>query len=129
MSVHLSRAHQQHRDIDRMTHLVGSRPIQNVANEAVPVCSHGDQVDIFLAGELDNFIRRLAQCQHLLALGKLELIEIACDPPISHVNEQQLCASHPCQRLDMSKYSRVGRTVLEWDQYVVVHDTTNPNAE
>ena len=55
------------KDIDRMTHLVGSRPVQNVANEAVPVRSHGDQVDVLLAGELDDFIGWLAQRQHRAA--------------------------------------------------------------
>src|SRR6266480_6955057 len=64
MPLYLFRAHEQYWDIDRMTHLIGSRPVQNVANEPVPMCSHGDQVDIFLAGELDDFIRRLAQRQH-----------------------------------------------------------------
>jgi hypothetical protein len=59
----------------------------------------------------------------------LELIKIAGHPSISHVNKQQLGAGHARQRLDMSKYSRVGGTILEWDQYVVVHDVTNPNAE
>jgi hypothetical protein len=29
----------------------------------------------------------------------------------------------------MNKYSFVGRTVLEWDQYVFVHDITDANAE
>ena len=57
----LLRADEQYWNLNSMTHLVGSRPVQNVANEAVPVCSHGDQVDIFLAGEFDDFIRRLAQ--------------------------------------------------------------------
>ena len=42
MPLRLFRAHEQYWDINRMTHLVGSRPVQNVANEAVPVCSHGD---------------------------------------------------------------------------------------
>ena len=60
ISLHLFRAHEKYRDIDGVTHLVGSRPVQNVADEAVPVCSHRDQVDIFLAGELDDFIGWLA---------------------------------------------------------------------
>src|SRR6266403_2706538 len=67
MPLYLFCVHEQYWDIDRMTHLVGSRPVQNVANEAVPVCSHGDQVDILLAGKLDDFIRRLAQRQHRAA--------------------------------------------------------------
>jgi len=29
----------------------------------------------------------------------------------------------------MGKNRRVGRTVLKWNQYVAVHDITNPNAE
>jgi hypothetical protein len=57
---HLSGTHEQHRDIDRMTYLVGSRPVQNVTYEAMPVRSHGDQIDIFLARELNDFIRRFA---------------------------------------------------------------------
>src|SRR5262245_26072476 len=65
--LYLFGAHQQHRDIDGVTHLVGSRPVQNVADEAVPVCSHSDQIDIFLAGELDDFIGWLAQREHRVA--------------------------------------------------------------
>ncbi len=65
--LHLFRAYEKYWDIDRMTHFVGSRAVQHVTDEAVPVCSHGDQVDIFLAGQLDDFIRRLAQRQHRAA--------------------------------------------------------------
>ena len=57
-SLDLFCAHEKYWDIDRMTHFVGSRAVQNVADEAVPMCSHGDQVDILLASELDDFIGR-----------------------------------------------------------------------
>ena len=60
-------AHEQYWNLNSMTHLVGSRPVQNVANEAVPVCSHGDQVHIFLPGEFDDFIGWFAQRQHRVA--------------------------------------------------------------
>ena len=81
MHLHLFGAHQQHGDIDGMAHLVGSRAVQNVANKAVPVCRHGNQIDLFLAGELDDFIRRLAQRQNRVA-GKtfVRLVRAAVFP-------------------------------------------------
>src|ERR1044071_10284687 len=80
----LFRAHQQYRNIDGVTHLVRSRPVQNVADEPVPVGRHGNQVDIFLVGELNDFIRGLAQREYRITrktfFSQFELSFFQIDP-------------------------------------------------
>ena len=77
------------------------------------VTGHRDQIAIFALGYLYDFRRRIAECQHgfngksiaaklvgdffqilavifhFLGLGELELVEIARDPAVGDVQQQQ----------------------------------------
>src|SRR5438876_7370493 len=136
---------QQDRHIDRVSYLVGRGAIKNVTNKPVTVRSHRDKIDIFLACQLDDLIRGFTKCEHsgagetfcgqfrpasfqicpvlfhLFAFGELELIEVSGNPAISDVHKKQFRASHVRQRLDVCKNRLVGRSVLEWNENVVVH--------
>ena len=51
---------QQHRHLHFVAHFVDSRPVKYVADEAVAVCGHRNEIDIFLASEFDDLVRGFA---------------------------------------------------------------------
>src|SRR5437773_2801292 len=136
---------QQHGHVHFVAHFVDSRPVKNVVDETVPVRCHSDQIDASFAGELDDFVGRFSERQngitceaffrefacpcfqiravvfHLLAFGKLELLEIPCHPAIGHVNQKQRRASYARERFDMRQDRLISGTVLERNQNVFIH--------
>ena len=84
--------------------------------QPVAVAGHGDEVAVLAFGGLEDFRGRVAQRElrgdgqafgaelggclfevgavglHLLGLGKFEAVEIARDPAVGHVHEQQFRA-------------------------------------
>jgi hypothetical protein len=136
---------EQHRHIDFVAHFIGRSAVKNVADEPVAVRRHRNQINFFLARELNDLIGRLTKCEngiagetlcgkftapffevkavlfHFITLCELELIEIARHPSIGHVNEEQLRAGHSRQRLDVGKDGLIGWAVFERDEDMVVH--------
>src|SRR6266404_1892661 len=55
---------QEHWHIDCMPHLVCSRAVENVTNKPVTMGGHCDKIDIFLAGQLNDLIRRFTKCEY-----------------------------------------------------------------
>src|SRR5438477_11275247 len=119
--------------------------MKNITDQAVTMRSHCDKIDIFLAREPDDLVRRFAEREHrvagktfagqfaaalfqvsaialhLFAFGELELVKIARHPAIGNVDEEQPRAGHARKRLDMSQNGLVSRSVLERDENVVIH--------
>src|SRR5260370_27146159 len=108
--------------------------MKNVTDQAVTVRGHCDKIDIFLARELDDFVRRFAEREHrvagktfagqfaaaffqvsaivlhLFAFGELELVKIARHPSVGNVDEEQPRAGHARKRLDMGQNRLIGGT-------------------
>lgn len=139
-------AQQQHRNIHLVAYFVRGGPMQNIANETMAVRAHCDQIDLLVAGQFDDFIRRFPQGEngiagktffdqlpaalfqigavlfHLFALSQLQLIEISGHPSIRDMDEKQLRPRHAGKRLDVAQDRFVGGSVFQGNQNVMIHD-------
>ena len=117
-----------------------------IADEAVSMRGHRDQITVLGLGELDDFRRRITERQmhrhgnprsaefpgafvevaavgeHFLRLGELQLIEMTRGPAIGDVNEQQLRAEQLRQLPHMRQQALVGAAVFERDKNFFVHE-------
>src|SRR5947207_9654236 len=59
---------EQHGNFHSMPHFVGCRTVENIADESMAVRRHCDKIDIFVAGELDDFIGRLSESEKGITL-------------------------------------------------------------
>src|SRR6266446_1549319 len=106
---------------------------------------HCDKVDIFLARELDDLVRRFAEREHrvagkaftgefaaallqvsaivlhLFTFGELELVKIARHPAIGNVDEEEPRAGHARKQLNVTENRFVGIAVLERNKNVLIH--------
>ena len=127
------RADDENRDGGLVAHLGDGAAVKNIAEQPVAVAGHGDQIAMFAFGDLEDFRRRIAERQHgfngksvaaklagdffqilavvfhFLGLGQLELVEIARDPAVGDVQQQQLRPGQADQRLDVVENDLVGR--------------------
>jgi hypothetical protein len=46
----------QHRHIYRVPHFVHRRAVEDVADETMAMCGHGDQINILFAGQFNDFV-------------------------------------------------------------------------
>src|SRR5436189_5562654 len=67
---------EEHRHINRVPDLVHGRAVKNIADETMPVRRHGDKIDIWLAGEFNNFVQWFGQRGNSIA-GEAQICELA----------------------------------------------------
>ncbi len=109
------------------------------------VGAHGDQVGAGFFREPHDGVRRFADQEHglgryagldetgphtleilavfphLPGFRKVQLVQVARDPTVGHVDEHQLALHQPSERLDVGEDRLVGAAVLERDQNFAVH--------
>ena len=119
--------------------------VEKVAEQAVAVSGHGNQIAMFAFGGFEYFRRWVAQRQHgfngksvaaklaghlfqiravvfhFLGLGQLELVEIARNPAVGDVQQQQFCPGQPDQRPDVVENDPVRRAVFKRNENVLIH--------
>src|SRR5262249_9730212 len=107
------RTHEQYWDAGAMPDVMNGAAEDEVANQAMAVAGHGDQGATLGFSNLDDFLRRISQCQlrsgrqallaktcrdffevgavilHLLGFGEFELVKIAGHPAIGDMEQQK----------------------------------------
>ena len=58
---------------------------------------------------------------HLFRLAELELIEVARDPAVGHMQEQEFRAGQPGKLADVREDGAIGSGVLDGDENAFVH--------
>jgi hypothetical protein len=138
-------AHDENRDGGPVTDFRDGAAVKEVGEEPVTVPGHRDQIAIFTFGHLEDFRRRVAEREHgfnrksfvaklagdffqilavafhFLGFGQLELVEIACDPAVGDVQQQQFCPGQFHQRTDVVKNGPVRRAVFQRDEDALIH--------
>ena len=129
-----------------MAHFGDGAAVEKVAEQAVAVTGHRDQITIFAFGGFDDFRRRVAERQHgfnwksvaaklagdffqilavvfhFLGLGEFELVEIARHPAVGDVQQQQICTGqHRASSATCGKDGSVRRAVFEGDEDFLIH--------
>jgi hypothetical protein len=118
---------------------------EQIANEAMTVRGHGDEVAIFVAGGVEDFAGRIAEGEfdgdgdafgaklscgvlevpavvfHLLGFGEAEAIVVAGDPAIGDMDEKELRAEEFGKVRDVGQQSAIGTAVFEGDKNFAVH--------
>jgi len=129
-----------------MPNVVRDASIEEVGNEAVSVGGHRNEVNILLAGNANDFVRRFAVGQdvvcldalctqsvaeigqvaaimaHFVRFSKLELIEIACYPAVSDADQKQLGTCEGDEALNMVQNYLIVGGVFNRNEYLLIHD-------
>jgi hypothetical protein len=137
---------QQHRNVHGMPNVVRDASIEEVGNEAMSVCGHGDEVNLLLTGNANDLVRRFAVREdivgldalyaqrfaevgkvvaimaHFVRLSKLELIEIACYPAVSDADQKQLCTCEGDEALNVVQDYLIVGGVFNGNEYLLIHD-------
>jgi hypothetical protein len=142
------RSHQQNRNRGLMAHFIDRAAENEIAEQAMPVSGHGDEIAFLLFCRFEDFGWWIAQgklsCHveacfaqpiggafqvgailfHLFGFSELELIKIPGYPTISNMDEQEMGmhqASHP---LDMWQEAGICAAVLKGNQNFLIHAST-----
>jgi hypothetical protein len=141
----LGRPDEQQRDRALVPHGRDRAAVDQVAEEAMAVRGHGDQVAALALRRLQDLLGRVAQRQvhahaqparaqpvrlllqvaavrsHLLGLGERELLVVAGHEAVGDVDQEQLGAEQRRELADVRQETLVGAAVLDGDQDLAVH--------
>jgi hypothetical protein len=133
-------AHEQHGDRGAVPHRVRDAAVDDVADEAVAVRRHRDQVAPLALGRREDLVGGVAVREqrvgvepvarqlgaqavevrevllHLLRLAQRELLEVARGPAVGDVDQHHGRAAQPGERAHVVEDRRVVRRVLERDE-------------
>jgi hypothetical protein len=135
---------------DEMTDLICSAPVKQIADKAMAVRRHGDEINVVGADELDDLVRGFPHREHtvdgkalaaqlrgaaleigsvhfdFLAFREIELVKVSCDPAISDVHEQKARAGHSSQRFDVIQDRLICGAILDGDKDGAIHSSPYP---
>ena len=125
---------------------VGDRAAVNqVAQEAMSVGRHGDEIAMFLFGNAQDLVRWISQSEttcnlillvaqaigrrlevlaialHLFRFGELQAFEVTGDPSIGDVHQKELGIGQLRQHADLDEERLIGRAVFKGDENSLVH--------
>jgi len=139
------RPHQQDRNGGAMPDFMNGAAENKVAQKAMAVSGHGNQIAMFPFRGLDDFPRRIAECQmgryvqacgtqvrgglfeifpvdaHFLRFGELEVVEVSGDPSVGDMNQEEFRTGHLSQGPHMRKQAGIGSAVFESNQDLSIH--------
>src|SRR6266545_4714059 len=142
----VGRADNQQRRLAAMAHVLDRAAEEDVANEAMTVGGHRNEIALLLIGQPQDLARRVSHRQprghrqsrlgaergggvlqiravlaYLLRFRQVQAIEIARGPAIGDVHEQHFGAGQAREVADMRQQHRVGIGVIERGQDSSIH--------
>ena len=134
-----SGADEEDGDVGAMPDFVDGAAEEEVAEQTVAVCGHGNEVALFTDGGAQNFCGRVTQGEaggyvqsldaqlscggfqilavglHFFGFDKLEAVEVAGDPAIGNVHQEQLGMKLFGQFRDVREQAFIGLAIFEGD--------------